>query len=204
MQGEQAAGRQSEVPTSSGWLPRLEDHGQKVFWHLVDKYMLAVWGRRLREPVVWPEALQRLALVLSESFESKEVGTIGPNKCGFQWHTDVKHARAVIELMGLDVETSKPAPTPGSKSSRGNKTTKEASCATLKTSLMMRTEMPTAAQQTHFSITHWTDPTSSFLRVVACKGVRALKQKSGTASNTSPGTNKDRGLHRRGVGIKRG
>ena len=31
----------------------------------------------------------------------------------FQWHTDVKHARAVIELMGL--EDSKPAPTPGCK-----------------------------------------------------------------------------------------
>ena len=32
-----------------------------------------------------------------------------------QWHTDVNHARVVIELMGLDVKTSKPAPTPGTK-----------------------------------------------------------------------------------------
>ena len=31
-----------------------------------------------------------------------------------QWHTDVNYARVVIELMGLDVKISKPAPTPGS------------------------------------------------------------------------------------------
>ena len=62
-------------------------------------------------------------------FESKELGIIGPNKCGyvkllntvieykpgvFQWHTDVKHARAVIELVGLDVKTS-----PGKTDSAG-------------------------------------------------------------------------------------
>ena len=54
----------------------------------------------------------------------------GPKKCGyvkllnrifeykpgvFQWHSHAKHARAAIEQMGLDVETSKPAPTRGSK-----------------------------------------------------------------------------------------
>ena len=33
--------------------------------------------------------------------------------------TDVKHARAVIEPMGFDVKTSRPAPTPGSTSSHG-------------------------------------------------------------------------------------
>ena len=34
---------------------------------------------------------------------------------GVQWHTDVTHARAVIVLLGLDVETSKPPPTLESK-----------------------------------------------------------------------------------------
>ena len=73
------------------------------------------------------EALQRLTPVLSENFESQELGIIGPKKCGhvklmnrtieyrpggFQWRTEVQHARAVVELMGLDVKTSKPAPTP--------------------------------------------------------------------------------------------
>ena len=87
-------------------------------------------GVTTSEPLVCAEALQRLTLVLSEKIESKELGIIGPNKCGcvklmnrtikykpgvFQWHTDVKHARAVIELMGLDRETSKPAPTLGGK-----------------------------------------------------------------------------------------
>ena len=32
-----------------------------------------------------------------------------------KWHAHVKHARAVIELMELDVLSSKPSPTPGSE-----------------------------------------------------------------------------------------
>ena len=85
-----------------------------VFWPPVDRYVLAVWRDDFGAVGGSPE-----------NFESKELGIIGPCRCGyvkllnrviehkpgvFQWHTDVKHARAVIELMGLDVETSKPAP----------------------------------------------------------------------------------------------
>ena len=84
-----------------------------VFWYLVDKYTLAVWRDDFGAAGV-PEALPRLTFVLSENCESKEVGNIGPNKCGhakllnriieykpgvFQWHSDVKHFRAVIELV---------------------------------------------------------------------------------------------------------
>ena len=165
--------------------------------------------------------------MLSENFESKELGIIGPNKCGhvkhlnrviectpgvFHCHTDGNHARAVIELMGLDVETSKPAPTleaccatPRTSSMMRTEAhtaaqqaarlsitqwtvielmgldvetskpapTLEACCATPRTSSMMRTEAHTAAQQAaRLSITQWTDPTSSFPRVVVCQGFR--------------------------------
>ena len=87
--------------------------------------MLAVW-RDDFEVSGMPEALRRPTFVLSENFKTNEFGIIGTNKCGnvkllyrvielwpgvFQWHT----SRAVTELMGLNVETSKPAPTPGRK-----------------------------------------------------------------------------------------
>ena len=82
-----------------------------VFWHPVDRYMLAVWRVGFGAAGM-PDALQRLTFVISES---KELGSLAPNKCGyakllnkvieykpgvFQWHTDVKHGRAVIELTG--------------------------------------------------------------------------------------------------------
>ena len=102
---------------------------QWSFWHPVDRCMLAVRGDDFGAAGML-EALQRLTSVLFENLKSKELGIIGSNKCGyvkilnmvmetkpsvFLWHTDVKHARAVIELMGLDETTSKPAPTLGSK-----------------------------------------------------------------------------------------
>ena len=150
--------------------------------------MLAVW-RDDSGAAGMPEAWQRLTLVLSENFESKELGVIGPNRCGyvklltrvieckpgvFQWHTDAKRARAVIELMRLDVKTSKPAPTLGSKYSPGKSDSAGGQLRAM-TSLTMGTDVHSAGQQARFCITHWTDPTSSFLRVVACQGLRALK-----------------------------
>ena len=77
-----------------------------VFWHRTLKYVLVV-----RRDDFW---------------------TAGPNKCGhveqtieyslggFKWHTHVKHARAVIELMEVDMNGSKPSPTLGSKYCLGN------------------------------------------------------------------------------------
>ena len=87
-----------------------------VFRHPVDK---AVWGDDF--------GAAGTAHFCAVRELREELGIIGPKKCCyvkllirvieykpgvFQWHTDVKHARAVIEVMGLDVETSKPAPTP--------------------------------------------------------------------------------------------
>ena len=79
----------------------------------------------------------------------------------------------------------------------------------------MRTGARTAER---FSITNWTDPSFSSLRVVVCHGVRAQSKASGTAQahrQVSCGhaevrlavprtedTNKDRGLNRRRLGIE--
>ena len=76
--------------------------------------------------------------------------------------------------MGLDVKTGKPARTPGSKYSPG----KAGSAGELRNAEDKHDDedVPTAAQQARFSVTHWTDPTSSFLRVVACLGVPKKKK----------------------------
>ena len=54
-----------------------------VFWHPVDKYMLAAWRDGFGAAGM-PEALQRLTFVLSEKFEMQFgiIGSNGPNKCG--------------------------------------------------------------------------------------------------------------------------
>ena len=49
-----------------------------VFCHPVGRYVLAVWRDDFGAVCV-PEALQRVTSVLSENFESKELGVIGPN-----------------------------------------------------------------------------------------------------------------------------
>ena len=106
-------------------------------------------GVRLRKPLCTapPRCCPRTS-------RARRLGIIGPHKCfhvkllsriieyrpGVQWHTDVKRARVVIELFGLDVETSEPAPTLGIKYRPGKKTAQEVSCATSKTILRMRTE----------------------------------------------------------------
>ena len=58
----------------------------RVFWHSVDGYMLAVWTDDISAVCV-PEALQRVTSVLPENFESKELGVIGPNRCGQRCET---------------------------------------------------------------------------------------------------------------------
>ena len=73
---------------------------------------------------------------------------------------------------------------------QGNKTAQEVSCAKPRTSFRMKTAAHTAAWQARFSITHWTDPISSFLRVVACQGFRALlRHPRGNSSRLRRGLN---------------
>ena len=77
-------------------------------------------GETTSKQAVHLKPSERLTCVLSENFESNALGIIDPNKCAyvkllnrvieykpcvFQWHTDGKHARAMIELMGLDGTT---------------------------------------------------------------------------------------------------
>ena len=127
--------------------------------------------RELRKQGAWNHWSQQV-----RSCETLEQGHRGTSQA-----SPVADLCAVIELMGLDVDASKPAPTLALRSTaQGSKTAQEAGRVTPRTSLMLRTEARAAAQQARSSITHWTDPTSSLPWVVACQGVRQGKA-SGTA-----------------------
>ena len=109
------------------------------------------------------KAWQRLTFVLPEKFESKELGIIGSmwlrETLGkgieykprvFQWHRC--EACSCSDRTDGEVETSKPAPTLGSKYRQGKQDSAEGRCVTPRTNLTMRTEAHTAAQQARFSI----------------------------------------------------
>ena len=122
--------------------------------------------RELREQGSWNHRSQPVRLCESLEQDHRVQATRLP----------VAHrARAVTELMGVAYKPASQRQFLGASAARGSKTAQESGCATLRASLMMRSEAHTAAQQARFSVTHGTDPTSSFLRVVACQGFRALR-----------------------------
>ena len=65
-----------------------------------------------------------------------------------QWHTDVRHGRAVIELMDSMWRPASQHQLLGASTAQGNETAQVVSCATPRTNLRMRTAAHTAAQQT--------------------------------------------------------